>query len=195
MSVVEILEEALQAVQQAKIPGHLEQAAFEFALAHLVASQSPSAKDAGNSNKHYKASSASSQDSNGSIGLIQKLADRLKLEAETVAEVFHEEDGQLKLMVASKKLEPAKRAATQQIALLTCAARQCDSEEWTPAEEIRTVVDYMGKLDPSNFASAFNEMEDQFGFGGTPRKRKLKLKKKGWEEAGTLIESLGGGAP
>jgi hypothetical protein len=198
MDAKEILAAALAAVDDAKIPEHLQPIAFERAIDLLRDSNRPS---------RVTVTSNESASSDGQLGeselsnnrgdsgdAIQRIANKLNVDREAVGEVYHVEDGEIKIMVAARKFPGPKQSAMQQIALLVCAGRQgAGQEEWTGVIEIRAAVDYMGRLDSPNFARALGGMEDQFGFAGSSRKRRVRLKKQGWEKAGELVRTLAGG--
>jgi hypothetical protein len=195
----EILAAALAAVEDAKIPEHLQPIAFERAIDLLTGGSRPlketMAANGSASPEGRLGTPEPAADRGDSTDAIQRIANKLNVDRELVDEVFHEEDGAIKIMVAARKFPTSRQAAMQQIALLVCAGRQGAGQEvWTATDEIRAVVDDMGRLDSPNFSRAISEMEDQFGFSGSTRKRKLRLKRQGWDAAGDLIRSLAGGA-
>src|SRR5690348_58805 len=116
MTVERVLKEALEAVEGAQVPQHLQGIAFEFALNHLAGTRTPSSTTGEPDRQEVTPHRATVSPPNEQYDLLDKLAQRIKVARETVAEVFHEEDNQLKLMVASRKLDQSKNAATQQIA-------------------------------------------------------------------------------
>lgn len=126
-------------------------------------------------------------------GLLDRVADRLRLDRATVADVFDDSDGTIDVIVAPRKLDPAKARATKQLALLVVAARQAaELEEWTDVDEIRRLAEDFKKYDSANFASAIKEMQDDFRFKQVGRRITVKLGRPGWERAAEMVRRLAG---
>jgi hypothetical protein len=187
----EILRAAHEAVKGAKLPGSLEVPAFEKAV-DLLAAQvglavAPAAPppDTG--------APPGSEDQGGEKSLAQ-VASTLKLKPDLVGEVFHIDKGELKLTPAASKFESAKSAATKEIALLVAAGRQAGGwdEDWTTTANIRQVCDDYGKYDTANFSTTILDMGDVFSFSGTGQSRKVKVNRKGKEQAAKLVKKLAG---
>lgn len=126
-------------------------------------------------------------------GLLDRVADRLRLDRAVVADVFDDSDGSIDVIVAPRKLDPAKARATKQLALLVVSARQAaELEEWTDVDEIRRLAEDYKKYDSANFASAIKEMQDDFRFKQVGRKITVKLGRPGWERASEMVRRLAG---
>ncbi len=126
-------------------------------------------------------------------GLLDRVAARLRLDRAVVADVFDDSDGSIDVIVAPRKLDPAKARATKQLALLVVSARQAaELEEWTDVDEIRRLAEDYKKYDSANFASAIKEMQDDFRFKQVGRKITVKLGRPGWERASEMIRRLAG---
>jgi len=70
------------------------------------------------------------------------------------------------------------------------AGRQASTEEWTPTSTINSVLRHYGKFDESNNPSIMREGENYWMSQGTPKNRKFKLRKTGWEAAANLVKSI-----
>jgi hypothetical protein len=189
MEAKDILAAALQAVEEARIPESLQATAFSKAVDLIVAGgEGPHPERP----SHYR---TEPKDTAVSGSLIDHLATRLKLDRDVVNEVFHEVDGEVRLAVSPSKLSNSSvKAAAQEIALLTAAARQGSEMETTTSQiEVRTIAAEYRKLDSANFASHISEMKNDFQFIGKGKNRQLKVSRPGWERAKQLVYSLGGG--
>jgi hypothetical protein len=132
-------------------------------------------------------------ESKASNGPLDRVATRLRVDKAVVADVFDDSDGGIDVIVAPRKLDPAKARATKQLALLVVAARQAaELEEWTDVDEIRRLAEDYKKYDSANFASAIKEMQDDFRFKRVGRKISVKLGRPGWERAAEMIRRLAG---
>jgi hypothetical protein len=126
-------------------------------------------------------------------GLLDRVANRLRLDRAVVADVFDDGDGSIDVIVSPRKLDPAKARATKQLALLVVAARQAaELEEWTDVDEVRRLAEDYKKYDSANFASAIKEMQDDFRVKQVGRKITVKLGRPGWDRATELVRRLGG---
>jgi hypothetical protein len=132
-------------------------------------------------------------ESKTSVGLLDLVASRLRLDRAVVADVFDDSDGTIDVIVTPRKLDPTKARATKQLALLVVAARQAaELEEWTDVDEIRRLVEDYKKYDSANFASAIKEMHDDFRIKQVGRKITVKLGRPGWDRAAELVRKLAG---
>jgi hypothetical protein len=194
--VAGILAEAIAAVNAADVPPELKEAAFSKAVDVIMARRmAVTSGRIGTGVSGPVAPSTPDRTTAPVSGgdLLSRVANRLRLEREVVAEVFDERDGQIDLIVAPRKLDARKGPATKQIALLVAAARQgADIEEWTDADEIRRFVEDFKRYDQANFASALKQMDDIFRVRQSGRKVSLKLGRPGWDRASEFVAKLAG---
>lgn len=197
VAVADILAEAIAAVNAADVPPELKEAAFSKAVDVIMArhtAETSGQMETGESNHAAPAPPprAAAITAGDLVGLI---ATRLRMDRETVAEVFDVADGKIDVIVPPRKLAPGKAPATKQLATLVAAARQgADIEEWTEADEIRRFVEDFKRYDSANFASTLKEMDDIFRIRQTGRKISVKLGRPGWNRAAELVATLAGEA-
>lgn len=184
-----LLQEALKAVEEAKIPADLRPVAFGRAIDVLAGTGVTPPAERRMTGGGGGAGGAGRND--GPLGMI---ATRLEIDAETVDAAYHlDDEGQVQLGVPARKLDARKSAATEQIALLLAAGRQAArAEERTPVGIIRDAVTSYGKRDEANFAGTIAEMDDVFNITGTGQQRRVKVNRTGYVEAGELAKTLTG---
>jgi hypothetical protein len=192
-TLAEILRKAYGSVRAAELPESLAVVAFEKAVELLAGTGAP-ATPAPTAEESNSPDAAASPPASGGPKSLERVAAKLKLSLETVNEVFHLDGETIGLSIASSKLPKAKLAATKELALLLTAARQAGGwdEEWTTSDELRSVAEEFGKFDPPNFAKALTEQGEYFGFQGKGVSRKIKVNRKGLEEAAILVKKLAG---
>ena len=191
----EILTETLRDVEEADVPEDLRGIAFEkvFDLrAGTVRSvESTSAGDVAGVGPPVPAARA---DLDAGGDPLAQIAQRLGVEAETVAEVFDVHEGEVELIIPAGKLPNRTATATKQIALLVAGGRQAAGiEDWTSIDVIREVCSYFRRLDSPNFAKTIKEMDDVLNFRNpSPRKIQVRLARPGWEQLADDVRRLGG---
>ena len=195
--ITEILRTAHESVKAAGVPSTLEETAFENAVALLAARSGLgiAASTAPEPAPQFKPALASGQAAGPTAEkTLARLAEKLKVKTETIDEVFHIENDDISLSFGTGKLESAKSKAAKQIALLVAASRQAGGwdAEWTTSAAIREVCEQYGKFDSGNFASTLKEMDDVFSFSGSGSSRKVKVKRKGYEDAAALVNEIAG---
>jgi hypothetical protein len=124
-----------------------------------------------------------------------RLASRLLVSEDALADVFAVEGGNVMLHVGSARIATVKSRATREIALLVTAARQgADIDEsWTDVSHVRDALSQYNRYDISNFSRYLRETGDVFNFRGKPIQR-LRLTRPGWEAATQLVKTLTGSA-
>jgi hypothetical protein len=124
---------------------------------------------------------------------LSRLAARLFVAENALADVFAVEGGNVMLHVASTRIATTKSRATREIALLVTAARQgADIDEsWTDVSHIRDALAQYNRYDISNFSRYLRETGDVFNFRGKPIQQ-LRLTRPGWEAATQLVKTLTG---
>jgi hypothetical protein len=125
---------------------------------------------------------------------LSTIAVKLGLDADVLADVYHEEGDLLGLGVGPTKLDPTAARATKQIALLVAAGRQAGEydEGWTPLVVIRELCRDYNRLDTANFAATILGMSKVFTFKGKASNREVHVTRPGWDDAKALIQRLTG---
>ncbi|SRR6266508_605079 len=185
--IEEILREAAAAVAAADVPEDLRSVAFGKAV-DLIAGF-PTASDTG---ANVERRPRRQQRQAGSTGNpLEMISGKFEAEIDVIDEAFEVEDGVPQLTIPRSKLANAKKAATKQIALLVAAARQAaEVEDWSESTMIRETVERYGKYNGPNFAAAVSELEDDFSFSGKGQSRRVKVRREGFKNAGTLVKQL-----
>jgi hypothetical protein len=191
VEVSEILALAEAEVNKAKITAALRPIAFEKAVDLIVASAGmPAGKAAP---PYLGAAAARVGGGTPNATLLGLVATRLKIDLDTVKEVYHEQDGKFDIIVSPGVLERAKSTGMKQIALLVAAVRQAaELEEFTDADHVRHFADAFNKYDEGNFATDLKGMTEEFRIRRDGRKILLKLSRPGWDSAAALVRRLGG---
>lgn len=185
----ELLRKSWEAVKAANLPEHVQGVALRLAAEHLVGALSVSARPTAPARSAGPAGPGQLP----AGGMIARLAQKLRLDQETVSHVFNQDGDALEIVVAHGKLEKKNSAATKQIAILVVAGRQgAGLEEWTPASEVRKWCEQFKKLDSNNFASTLRQLESHFTFRGSSQARQLHTTAPGWDRATELVRQLGG---
>lgn len=196
--VVEILNQAHEAVEKSQLPDELRPVAFEKAVDIILALTSPPSDARRPTDRGVQDTDADRRDGNSAMDVVDKIAGALQIEVGVVERVFGEHGGgQPRIILPSPKLSPSKSAATREIALLVVAARTAvglDPDDYTPVREIRKVAEDFNKCDPANFASTIREMNQYFRVRGDNQSREVKLNQPGREAAIQMISKLGGGS-
>lgn len=184
--VKSILADAVKAVTDAKVPDDLKSVAFEKAVGLLAARITP----------QTAALSAEGETASAvpiSVGpQLDRLAARLGLSNDVVERVFAEGREGLQVNVRPERLSRGKSAGARELAMLVAALHQADSDDSTPVDEIRRVVEEYGRYDQPNFASSLAAMKGPFLVSGPSRARTFKLTRPGWQQAAALVKQLGG---
>jgi hypothetical protein len=194
----EVLIDALKDVDEADVPEDLREIAFAKAfdlragtVVPAVQNLSHGTQGAGRASADGSSSGASEPDTDD---LLTNVAERLKIDRGTVAEVFTAHDGVLELITSPTKLPDKAATGTKEIALLIAGVRQAAGiDEWTSTDEIRKAcIDYK-KYDSPNFAKTIREMGDVFNYRKeSERKVLVRLAKPGWERLAAVIKRLAG---
>lgn len=194
MDVKDILSNAAQAVDDAGIKGELRVVAFEKAVDMIAASAGLSQKMEGSAYALQSGGGAAGAAATGS--LLAKVAQNLRVDVDTVKDVYHEADGKFDIIISPTRLEKAKSTGMKQLALLVVAARQgAELEEFTDADHVRYFAEQYKKYDSANFATDLKSMETEFRIRREGRKILLKLSRPGIERAAELVRRLGASEP
>lgn len=179
---------AMEAVDKAGLPEEFRLKAFEKAVDLLAGTIVPRTAQPMSPSPDRQASVESSPSS-----ALDRIAAKLKVDVDVLRDIYHEQNGELDILVPSTKLEHGKKGGTRQLALLVAAGRQAaDIEDFTSFDKVREVADQYRKYDSPNFSRTLNEMEDEFSFRGDSRNRVVRVSRPGWEIASKLVSALGG---
>lgn len=120
-----------------------------------------------------------------------RLAQKTGVDLSIIERLFDFGADEATITVAPSKLSPSKAGATEQIALLICAARQAGLRELeTNADAIRAACIDFGRYDEANFMSTLRELAGFIILGGTTRARTCRITRSGYERAAALTASL-----
>jgi hypothetical protein len=188
MTPADILMAAHKAVKDAEIDDDLRAVAFSKAVDMLLLEGGLESRPTGTRLAAPPSAHAAQED----VGPLDRIAQRLKLDRESVASTFYIKDNDFQLIVGHNKLPRAAAAATKEIALLVAAGRQAAGidDEWTPVSIIREWCEHYKRLDTNNFAAAIKGMQDLFSFRGSTREREVRMSRPAWERAGELVSRL-----
>jgi hypothetical protein len=196
--LAEILKQAAAAVNQADLPPELHTPAFEKAV-DLLGGEGGQPKPAGKAERKSR-KAPKHEKSERAVPTVDISLDAIakKTEAtiEHVEDVYGLDAGELKIVIPGSKLANSDAGGSKQLAILLVAGRSATGldPEWTPSEEIREVCRSFGVFDSPNFSSTIKALSNEFRFTGNKTGMKVRLTRKGWEAAGTLITELAGGA-
>ena len=129
-------------------------------------------------------------DQRNAADLGYSLADMFGISPEDVPNLFDVTDGEPKLILDHRKLSRKSAAATRELTLLVCAARDALRLS-TPTTLIRSVAEAYDRLDSANFMSTLRSM-DEVAVRGRPSSREstLRLRKIGVDAARELAQRL-----
>jgi hypothetical protein len=192
-TVKEILVSAHAAVEEAGLPAELQEVAFAKAVDLFASEAGISPADKKPAKK--PTTPAGSAGAEGSTERLEQIASALSIEQAEVEEASHiDAEDELKLSFNAPRLANGSSAATKQVALLLAAGRQEGGwDTWTETKLIRSTCDELRVLSSGNFANTIADMGDVFSFSGSGRDRKVKIKRKGLQDAAALIRDLTGG--
>jgi hypothetical protein len=185
MEIGDAIKTAHHAVVEANLPPELQEAAFAQVLRHVLSATSRPASPGPSTPLKP------TEDSSG----LDRLAARVGVTTDALADVFEITDDSVSLHVASSRIASVKSRATTEIALLVAAARQGSGadEAWTAVEHIRQVLQHYKRYDTNNFSAYLRRTGDAFNFRGKGSSSEIRLTQPGWEMATSLIMSLTGG--
>ena len=123
-------------------------------------------------------------------GGIQRIAEHLNIPEDAANAVFDLSTGKPCLGIPSHQLPAAKRTATQEIALVLCAAYEALGLDPPDTDIVRQECENYSRYDSANFAKSLGAMDGRLTPKGQPRaKRKtLIISVPGREEAARVIQ-------
>lgn len=183
----DVVRSALDAVAEMDRDDPLRAIAFQEVLRASLASQRPLGTV-----PHVQPQSGAVAPSDDPTG---RIASRLGLDVATVQRVFDFAGGTPTLIIQAARLPASKAGATQQIALLRCAAQQAGiGEAETSADIIRQACDEFGRLDEPNFAATLKGLGSLLIAGGSARSRTYRLTRPGYDRVRSLVETFASGS-
>jgi hypothetical protein len=187
----ERLQQAAAVVEDAGLPDDLRPIAFDHALEALGVVAAPASTDPqprldGGARTIER---GASQISGGE--LLGRIASVLRQDADVVARVYEEDEGQIRLIVKrSMFLEPDRKAASiRHVALLVTVGRQAAGiEEHTSFDTIRDECRELKVFDASNFATEVGKLE--FRTTGGRNSKEARANRHHYDEAADLIRRM-----
>jgi hypothetical protein len=185
----DLLKLAADVVEQADLPSDLRVTAFERALRWLDVGTADTPRLATSGDRP----SSTDERPNGS-GKLHGIARRLQLESDRVAEIYEEENDEVRLILKRAMLPEAtkKAASMRDVALLVVVGRQASGlEEFTAYDSIREECRELKVYDPPNFASEVAKIE--FRTRGGRNSKEAKANRHHYDEAADLIRRMTAG--
>jgi len=184
--IKEAISLARASVEEADLPGEWQEGAFLKILGRVLDGDSPPVIQSAAQVAMAETNSA------GAESGFARLAARLGVPENALADVFAIEDDTVTLHVSSAKISMTKSKATKEVALLTAVARQGAGldESWTDVSHVRDALTQYGRYDQSNFSKYLRDTGDAFNIRGKPAQ--LRLTRPGWEAATELVKTLTG---
>lgn len=122
---------------------------------------------------------------------LAEVAQAFEVDADVINQLFADDDGGLKVVVAPRRLSKKTRGAIKQIAILTACARQAGGWDtsWTTGATIRAEVERFG-LDLNNFGAVLDGL-DMFAGQGSGASRQLRAHGESYKAAKEVMVELG----
>lgn len=182
--MVDALEQAVAAIDAAKVPSDLREIAFKAVLAEVGLDSSEGKEDSAS----VRAGRVTDQAGTSSNGVLAAVAAKLGVDESQAAQVFDVDDDGIHLTIQRSRLDAKQKVAQQEIARLVVAARQAGGmEEWTPIGLVIDAAHDRGVHD-SNFSRNVGALDgDGIRFRGAKTKRELKMNQVGFEKAAKVV--------
>lgn len=177
MKLDKILEEALKAMDQAKVPEDLRSAALP-ALINLQA-RFKSVKYTDEQSKiDQKSKSAEETTISASLGKISKT---LGIPLNRIDMIYDEHEDNLQVVADPADLGSTAKERAKSVALLLAGGRQLGGWDitTTPDSIIREELNRVGVYDPTNYSKHAKELTSWFNVNGSGKKATFKLKYQG----------------
>jgi hypothetical protein len=189
MRPVDLLKEAVSAVDEANVPQDLREIAFTKVLEFLQAnSDSSQAKNA----QIFPEKSAGIDS-----GALSQIASKVGIEPHLLDRVFEESKDGLIFSGDAKAFGSTKAKMVQGIVLLILAGRRwsgLDNGVTTSDEIVRAEVDRNSLLDVTNYGKHISALKPYVTITGTGKNATYKIKHDGLERAKQIVQSLVSGS-
>jgi hypothetical protein len=182
-TVETILREAWASVEASEVPASVQQEAFAKAV-DLLASRTR--RDELGPDRQRE--EAGDEDDAKPSNRMKKIASAIGVDEDKLEYIYDLEEDDVLLITPRSRLSSGDAAATREVALLYCAARQSAGYDatHTSVNDIRRKADDMGVLDTSNFAETVKDIEG-LSHRGSGRNREFKVTRHGYEEAAKVV--------
>jgi hypothetical protein len=189
MDARQIVVDAMKAIDDAEVPSDLRSTAFAKVMDLLSSGNGRPGERSGSPSAGFVPREQASTEQD----LLGRIAGKLGVDHAIVAEVYEEADTEVRVVVAPKRLDKSKMAATKVMSLLVAGGRQAAGlEETTAFEKIREAAEDYGIYDQNNFARTITDMGDDFIISGSKRSRTVRLRSPAWEKLKDHVSRLGG---
>ena len=189
MGPVDLLKQAVAAIDEAKVPQDLREIAFSKVLELLQGGAgSPQAK---NSPPHPEDSGTHEPKS------LSQIASKIGIEPHTLDRVFEESGDELIFSGNAKDLGSTRAKMVQGVVLLILAGRRwsgLDKGGTTPDEIVRAEVDRNSLLDVTNYGKHIAALKPYVTITGSGKSAAYKIKHDGLERAKEIVLTLVGGS-
>jgi hypothetical protein len=187
-AIAERLQAAAQIVDRAQLSPELRSAAFVLAYEAVPSTNDPEPRGVGSG--QIQATRANVAATRPSDELGDQIAGRLHVAPGLIERVVDIDDDGVHLIIQRRWLDPSKRPAMRQIALLTIALRQAAAlEEWTPLGAVREECQRFGVYLSNHFSEDVKAING-LRIRGSGAAREAKATVATFEEAGELVTSL-----
>jgi hypothetical protein len=187
--LTDLLRTAAEIVERAELSPELKGAAFPHVLEVLTHDPSSGKRPTNNPPMAPAIDVASAR-----AGSVATIATALSLDAETLEAIYALNEGELEVIISSRKIAANRSEGTKELALLLVTGRQLGGwdQEGTSVELIRELARSYNTYQSNHFAETLKEMDDSIALVGPARSRRAKLLRPGHEAAKELIEKLAG---
>jgi hypothetical protein len=185
MKLSGVLTEAIDAINEAKVPEDLRVTAFKEILGYRLRISDPQGESAGLDDKSGELGAFSSDKR------IDRLAKALSLPVDVIERVYGFDGDRLDVIVNPRHLTQTSAGATKELAVLFCAAHQAAGlGEWVHIDLIRGLVEEFGRYDGSNFSKSISALKGDLWVRSSGSQRELKATRDGVERAKELVARI-----
>ncbi len=192
MDVTKILEEALEAVNTAKLPDELRVVGFRSAVEILTGSRQ-TYQPGNNADPRVTPELDSVGTSDGSAHVqFNKIAEALKISPTEAERLFDDYEGQLQFIGNVGSLGQSKANKVASLALVYIVARQAAKYDDgpTPDATVRTEIERHGLLDVGNYTKHITPLKADLNINGSGKNATYKVKYEGRERAKGIAADL-----
>jgi hypothetical protein len=200
MGLAESIKEAWTAVEESGVPDHMQELAFKETLRAVLGTGQPSAPPAAPAARPITGATGGSSDGEGEgsvdeQAVLAAVAEHTGVSAEMLEQVFHLDNGVVKLSVNHNSLGRNAADKTRVAAQIITVVRKIGmGEADTEFDVIRDECQRKHFYDGTNFASKHLPGIEGFVIKGDGRKKRLEARTSGINAFPTLIDKVLGGA-